>query len=102
VLLDGKRVPYDMLIVATGARHAYFGQDDWEPFAPGLKQTEDATAIRRRVLLAFEHAEAEENQDERRRLLSFASHWSWSHGRGTCRRDRRAGQDGTGQRLPRD
>jgi NADH dehydrogenase len=72
VLLDDKRVPYDALIVVTGARHAYFGHDDWEPFAPGLKQIEDATAIRRRILIAFEHAEAEEDPDERRRRLTFA------------------------------
>ena len=72
VLLDNKRVPYDTLIVATGARHAYFGHDDWEPFAPGLKQIEDATSIRRRLLITFEHAEAEEDADERRRLLIFA------------------------------
>ena len=64
--------PYDYLVVATGARHAYFGHDDWEPFAPGLKQIEDATAIRGRVLGAFEKAEVETNPDERRRLLSFA------------------------------
>ena len=44
VLLDEKRVPYDVLVVATGARHAYFGHDDWEKFAPGLKQIEDATS----------------------------------------------------------
>jgi NADH dehydrogenase len=72
VLLDEKRVPYDVLIVATGARHAYFGRDDWEKYAPGLKQIEDATSIRRRILIAFEHAEAEEDPDERRRLLTFA------------------------------
>ena len=72
VLLDEKRVPYDVLVVATGARHAYFGHDDWEKFAPGLKQIEDATSIRRRILIAFEHAEAEEDPDERRRLLTFA------------------------------
>ncbi len=46
--------PYDTLIVATGARHAYFGHDEWEPVAPGLKKIEDATDIRRRILLAFE------------------------------------------------
>jgi NADH dehydrogenase len=53
---DGK-IPYDYLIVAAGASHAYFGHDDWEPFAPGLKTIEDAIEIRRRVLLAFELAE---------------------------------------------
>jgi NADH:quinone reductase (non-electrogenic) len=52
-----RRIPYDYLIVATGARHAYFGHDDWEAYAPGLKKIDDATGIRRRVLLAFEHAE---------------------------------------------
>ncbi len=72
VLLDDKRVPYDTLIVATGARHAYFGHEEWEHFAPGLKQIEDATSIRRRILIAFEHAEAEEDANERRRLLTFA------------------------------
>ncbi len=50
-LSDGRHVPYDWLIVATGARHAYFGHDEWEPFAPGLKKIDDATEIRRRVLL---------------------------------------------------
>ena len=50
-------LPYDYLIVAAGASHAYFGHDEWEPFAPGLKTIEDAIEIRRRVLLAFELAE---------------------------------------------
>jgi len=71
VLLGGERLPYDFLILATGARHAYFGRDDWEPFAPGLKKIEDATMIRRRLLLAFEQAETARDPEERRRLLSF-------------------------------
>src|SRR6202795_2094465 len=50
-------IPYDYLIVAAGAGHSYFGHDDWEPYAPGLKTVEDALEIRRRVLLAFELAE---------------------------------------------
>ena len=58
VMMSGHRIGYDTLIVATGARHAYFGHDDWEPFAPGLKQVEDALEMRRRILLAFERAEA--------------------------------------------
>ena len=58
VLIGERRIPYDYLIVATGARHAYFGHDEWEPFAPGLKKIEDATEIRRRILLAFEEAES--------------------------------------------
>jgi len=52
-------VAYDTLVLATGARHAYFGHDEWEPFAPGLKTLEDATRLRRRILLAFERAERE-------------------------------------------
>jgi NADH dehydrogenase len=67
----GRAVPYDYLILATGARHAYFGHDDWEPFAPGLKRIEEATEIRRRILLAFEQAENESNAEERRRLMNF-------------------------------
>jgi NADH dehydrogenase len=58
VITDGRRIPYDFLIVATGARHAYFGHDDWETHAPGLKKIDDATDIRRRILTAFEVAEA--------------------------------------------
>ena len=56
-LQDGSEIPYDYLIVAAGARHSYFGHDEWETFAPGLKTLEDALEIRRRVLLAFELAE---------------------------------------------
>ncbi|HEY2533428.1 MAG TPA: NAD(P)/FAD-dependent oxidoreductase [Xanthobacteraceae bacterium] len=73
VLIEGGRdVPYDYLILATGAHHAYFGHDNWEPFAPGLKRIEDATKIRRRILLAFEEAENETDPDERRRLMNIA------------------------------
>ncbi len=64
-------VAYDYLVVATGARHAYFGHDEWEPFAPGLKKIEDATAIRHRVLVAFEKAESAADLEERRRLMTF-------------------------------
>lgn len=71
-LEDGTRVPYDSLILATGAGHAYFGHDEWEKVAPGLKSLEDATAMRRRLLLAFERAERETNQERRRALLTFA------------------------------
>jgi NADH dehydrogenase len=68
---DGGVVPFDSLIIATGARHGYFGHDDWEPFAPGLKTLEDATAIRRQLLLSFEKAERESDPDGRRALLTF-------------------------------
>jgi NADH dehydrogenase len=70
ILADGE-VSYDYLIVATGATHAYFGHDDWEPHAPGLKTIEDALAIRRRVLLAYEAAEREDDPDRRRAWLTF-------------------------------
>jgi len=71
VLLEEERVLYDHLIIATGARHAYFNHDEWERFAPGLKKIDDATDVRRRVLLAFERAEASANESERARLLTF-------------------------------
>jgi len=71
LLEDGGIVAYDTLILATGARHAYFGHDEWEPFAPGLKTLEDATTIRRRVLLSFERAEREADPARRAALLTF-------------------------------
>ena len=71
VLLGERELPYDFLVLATGAAHSYFGKDQWQPYAPGLKRIEDATAIRRRLLLAFEQAEASEDAEERRRLLTF-------------------------------
>jgi NADH dehydrogenase len=69
-LADG-RLSYDYLIVASGATHAYFGHDEWRAFAPGLKTLEDALDIRRRVLLAFEHAEREPDPAARSVLLTF-------------------------------
>jgi NADH dehydrogenase len=71
VTADGRRIGYDHLIVATGARHAYFGHDDWAPYAPGLKTIDDATALRRRIQLAFEQAEASDDAEERKRLMTF-------------------------------
>jgi NADH:ubiquinone reductase (H+-translocating) len=71
VLAEGRRIPYDSLILATGAQHAYFGHDDWAASAPGLKTIDDATYIRRRILLAFEKAETEADPQERARLLNF-------------------------------
>ena len=68
---DGETVQYDTLVIATGARHAYFGHDEWEPFAPGLKTLEDATTIRRRILLAFERAEREPDAEKRNALLTL-------------------------------
>ncbi len=76
--LDGKRVvldlgeeEFDYLILACGARHSYFGHDEWEPYAPGLKTLEEATEIRRRVLSAYEEAERAVSDEARKRLLTF-------------------------------
>ena len=72
VLVSGRRIPYDYLILATGARHAYFDHPEWEGTAPGLKKIADATHIRERILMAFEKAEAEDcDSDERVRLQTF-------------------------------
>jgi len=71
VEIEGGRVYYDTLIVATGASHAYVGHNEWESVAPALKTIEDATGIRRKILIAFERAEMTQSPDERRRLLNF-------------------------------
>jgi NADH dehydrogenase len=65
-------IPYDYLVLATGATHSYFGHDEWADVAPGLKRIEDATRIRRRILIAFERAELAADTAERKRLLTFA------------------------------
>jgi len=69
---DSISVPYDYLVLATGATHSYFGHDEWADVAPGLKRIEDATRIRRRILIAFEQAELPTDAAKRRRLLTFA------------------------------
>jgi len=71
LLEDGADVSFDTLVLATGARHAYFGHDEWEPYAPGLKTLEDATSIRRRILLSLERAERETDPERRMALLTF-------------------------------
>jgi len=71
IALGETRFAYDFLIIGTGARHSYFGHDDWEAAAPGLKGIEDALDIRRRLLLAFEAAERSQNEAERQAWLTF-------------------------------
>jgi len=71
VILRDRRVPYDYLIVATGARHAYFGHEEWAAVAPGLKKIDDATRVRRKILISLERAEGETDAQERRRLMTF-------------------------------
>ncbi len=71
VRLGARRIAYDYLVLATGATHSYFGRDEWAAFAPGLKRVEDANDMRSRLLLAFEQAEAAQDEAERAALLTF-------------------------------
>src|ERR1700756_2809807 len=71
VILSDGAIGYDTLIVATGATHQYFGHDEWSEFAPGLKNIDDATAMRGRILLAFEAAEREQNPEKLRAWMTF-------------------------------
>ena len=69
--VGGRSVGYDYLVLATGARHSYFGKDHWEAFAPGIKSVDDATRVRAKILLAFERAEGEKDKAKRDALLTF-------------------------------
>ncbi len=71
-LASGASYPYDILVLATGATHSYFGHDEWSSFAPGLKTIEDARIIRSRLLLAFERAETSRDPAEQKRLMTIA------------------------------
>ena len=71
VQLPDRAISYDYLVFATGSSHSYFGHEEWAKFAPGLKTIEDASEIRRRILLAFEAAEVETNDDRRKALMTF-------------------------------
>jgi NADH dehydrogenase len=72
ILADGSTVAYDYLVLAVGARHSYFGHDEWEQFAPGLKNLDDANALRSQIFTAFEKAEHATSDEERKKLLTFA------------------------------
>ena len=86
---DNRAYTYDYLILAAGARHSYFGHEEWERFAPGLKNLEDAVELRRRVLGAFEAAEIADSEEERRAAVDVyrgRSRTYWSrNGGGNCR-----------------
>jgi NADH dehydrogenase len=71
VVTPERTIAYDYLVIATGAHHSYFGHDEWEPFAPGLKSIVDATALRRKILLAFEKAEMEKDPERLKAWLTF-------------------------------
>ena len=100
LLEDGDALPYDTLVLATGARHAYFGHDEWEPFAPGLKTLEDATTLRRRILVAFERAERETDPERRAALLDLRHHRRRPDRRRTRRHHRRTGAGHAAAGLP--
>jgi len=70
-LANGETVPFDYLVLAVGARHSYFGKDEWEPFAPGLKTVQDALKIRENILISFEKAERLDNPEETAKYLNF-------------------------------
>jgi len=90
VLADGLKLPYDYLVIATGATHSYFGHDAWAPFAPGLKRVDDATLVRGRVLEAFERAEVGRERG-RAAAASQLRHCRWRSDRSrACRRHCRA------------
>src|SRR4051812_12652143 len=71
VITTEREIPYDYLIVATGSRHSYFGNDQWETLAPGLKSLEDAVEIRRRLLMAFEYADKVQDEEARKAAMTF-------------------------------
>jgi len=71
VITDSQNIPFDYLIVATGAKHSYFGNDDWQDYAPGLKNLDDATEIRRKILSSFEQAEMTQDLEKRKKLMTF-------------------------------
>ena len=100
VLVGQRRVPYDHLVLATGASHSYFGRDEWGPYAPGLKRIEDATEVRRRLLTAFERAEATDDEAERRSLLTFLIVGGGPTGRRAGGRDHRARTPRHGEGVP--
>ena len=101
-LSDGGPIPYDTLVVATGARHSYFGHDEWARFAQGLKSIDDALEVRRRILIAFEAAEREHVPERRARVDDVPRRRRWPDRRRARRRPRRDRQRHAQARLPLD
>ena len=99
-MTDRGTLPYDHLILATGARHAYFGHDEWEAAAPGLKKIEDATELRRRILIAFELAETEDRRGRAHPPPDLRHRGRRRDRRRDGRRHRRAREEGARRRLP--
>ena len=102
LLADGGPIAYDTLVVATGAHHTYFDHPEWAAIAPGLKTIEDATEIRRRILIAFEAAEREADPERRRAWMTFVARRRRSDRRRAGRRARRDRARHAQARLPSD
>ena len=100
VLMGSRRVPYDHLVLATGASHSYFGRDEWSAYAPGLKRVEDATDIRRRMLTAFELAETAEDDADAREPAHIPDRGRRPDRRRAGRRHRRARAPRHGKGVP--
>jgi NADH dehydrogenase FAD-containing subunit len=100
VLIGERRIPYDQLVIATGARESYFGHDAWAAVTSGLKTIEDAEMMRRRILIAFERAEACLDEIERRRQFTFVIIGGGPTGVELAGAARRAGKSGARPRLP--
>ena len=100
ILADGTIVPYDSLIIAAGSQTTYFGHNEWQEWAPGLKSIEEATTVRHKILYAFEVAERLSDPQERRAWLTFVDCRSRAYGRGTFRCHRRNRAPNPEERFP--
>ena len=102
VIAEDHRIGFDTLVIATGAQHAYFGHDEWASFAPGLKTIDDATYLRRRILLAFEKPRPRTDPLERRPIIELRHCRRRPDRRGNGWCGSRTGEAGAGNGLPRN